>query len=98
MTARGLAERFGLSGLLPAQWYLFGAGWFMLVHAVVDLVFYRQSTAVGPQAVAESHLFLGVFQLNLWHSLAGLVSALTFLAFGFSRTWSAPAALVNGVG
>lgn len=92
----GIMERLGR--LTPAQWYLLAAGWFMVVHAVVDLVLYEQSAAVGSGAVADSHLFLGMFRLNLWHTLAELASAITFLALALSRRWATPGALVNGVG
>lgn len=97
MNSTDIVRRLGLTTFTPAQWYLLLGGWFMFTHAIADVVFYEQSTAVGTQAVADSHMFFGTFQLNLWHSVAEFASSITFLVLAFSKKWSALGALANGI-
>lgn len=97
MTLTDIAGRIRAARLTPAQWYLLVAGLFMSCHAVVDLVFYDQSAAIGREAVEQSHTFIGIFQLNMWHSVAELASAITYLLLAVSGRWATLGAAVNGV-
>lgn len=92
-----MVGRIRVAQLTPARWYLLVAGLFMASHAVVDIVFYDQSVSVGHEAVARSHTFVGVFQLNLWHSVAEFASAITYLALACSSRWATLGTAINGL-
>lgn len=97
MTLTDTVERIRTVHFTPVRWYLLAAGLFMAAHAIVDLAFYDQSASVGEEAVAQSHTFIGVFQLNMWHSVAEFASAITYLLFAASRRWATLGAAANGV-
>lgn len=81
---RGTAGRHGGAAFAVSRTYLWVWGAMMVVLGVGSLMV-NPNFGTG-QDVTVGHLF-GVFEVNGWHALAGLVSGIIALAFALSRRW-----------